>query len=317
MTKLRAVLVTTLAMSALGAVLASTASAAWFISGTELKEGQTAALATTAKVEKNIVFTVPSVTLKVTCTGLSATKPEIVQGTDEELHATSLEFTGCGVTEPTNCKTESTTIATEAVDVLTGGVTESPDTKTTLKPHTGTTIAVLTLTGGACALAGEKALSGDITLNSPTLLEEKTEQALEGLGTLENESLQLGGKPAYLEGKALLKLSSGKQVRDVHAFQYTYNASTLHFFSEIPLEQGSTLTNHGNDKIETNAESTTAETIFKAKKNCLKKALNLNEACVMKIKLEMTGNNSATFNATVEDVRNHETGAAHVPLMNP
>lgn len=119
---------------------------------------------------------------------------------------------GCAESSPADCATESE-ISTNPVEAE--GTAGSGEARLLFKPKTGKTLATLIFdsSGGGCAVEGEKPLTGMVVLNTPTLEEERTLQAIEGLGSLEQGpySLQLAGNGAYIEGgNASLKLASGK-----------------------------------------------------------------------------------------------------------
>jgi hypothetical protein len=206
------------ALAALGAtllsfgVVANGASANWFIEKTGLKEHETAALASTASVDENLVLSASGLGLKITCTGLSQTKAELDGGT-ELGQASALVQEGCSVTEPATCSLSSSKITSEAV-LAEELPFENPDSKVIFSPQKGTTLALLTLEGGSCALAGKKSVEGLASFNAPKLQESFTTQSIEALGEKEHEyntSLTVAGQAAhFLKGKALLKLASGK-----------------------------------------------------------------------------------------------------------
>lgn len=80
------------------------------------------------------------------------------------------------------------------------------------RPVTGKTVAVLEIEGTSCAIAGEKPLTGEYTQDLDTGQTESTTHQLEGLGSIENHSLQLAGTEAYISGgDALIALESGSK----------------------------------------------------------------------------------------------------------
>ena len=110
---------------------------------------------------------------------------------------------------PTLCATESNEIETEPL-VGTVKTSTSPQDRVTFAPKTGKLIAVVVFKGPECPLAGEQPISGSFTQKLPTGQTEAVTQPFEGLGSAENNSLQLGANKIYLEkGKALVKLASG------------------------------------------------------------------------------------------------------------
>jgi len=89
-------------------------------------------------------------------------------------------------------------------------ITEAPfpDSRLLFRPKSGKIFATITFTG-SCVFAGEEGVKGEVSLNAPNLVEELTEQRIEGLNTTENNSLEMDGAKAYLEGgKVQLGLTS-------------------------------------------------------------------------------------------------------------
>jgi hypothetical protein len=183
----------------------------WLVTGTALATGATLALATTAKVDESTVLNVPSLGIQLTCTGgsnkvLTGTKPYI-QGPDGG-GAESLIFEGCSEIGPSGCTIE-TQVPTKPV-VATVEYGANLEDRILFSPTTGHTFAEVEFKG-TCALAGEKPVNGKAVLGGPSGQEELVAQPLAPLGTTENNSLEEGKQPAYLEkGRALITLATGK-----------------------------------------------------------------------------------------------------------
>ncbi len=214
MSRVRLVVAALSVVFTLSAVIASSASAGWFIGGEELAAGNAATLATTAKVSTAIVLNASSLKVKVACksTLLHGESPEIV-GT-ETLKAKSLTFEGCVTTEPASgCALEKSSIVTLPLNATMGSGSAYPDVAITFKAQTKKTLATILFSEkNICAFEGEQPLTGAVTLNAPTLQEELSEQPIEGLGSTENNSLEMGGTKTYLEkGKTPLKLAAGER----------------------------------------------------------------------------------------------------------
>jgi len=199
-----------LASLAFSAVAASSASAgSWFVNGTKLAKGTKVALATTAAVDESTVLSEPSLGVKLTCSGktLNGTSP-FIEG-EANGGAESLTFTSCSEIAPTTC-TIQTTISTEPVvaSVETG---TAPLDRIRFAPKSGKAFATVQFKG-TCAESGEQPVDGQVVLDSKTGQNESALQPLEGLGTTENNSLELFKAKAYLVGgKALLALSAGQK----------------------------------------------------------------------------------------------------------
>lgn len=207
MAKTRVATAALLASSVLGMAVAGSASAAeWFVSGTKLASSN--ALSTKMTVTTATVLSAPAVSAEIECTSLRGTKPEIVAS--DSAKASSLVFSGCSVLKPATCKLSSSSIASEPVTAEVSTDSEAED-RMTVSPRTGKTLALVPFEEGTCALGGSQPLKGKVTLGMPTGLEETSEQPIEAMGSLENNSLELGaGNKTYFKaGEAELKLVQG------------------------------------------------------------------------------------------------------------
>jgi hypothetical protein len=204
-----AVLVVAFAFSAIAATSAS-AAGSWFVTGTKLAEKATLALSSTAQVDESTVLNVPSIGIRLTCTGGTGKvlkgKGPYIQGPNTG-GAESLIFQGCSEIQPVGC-TIAEEIPTEPVVATLETSAKSPEDRIVFAP--GKKVFANVEFKGSCALAGEKPVNGKVTVAGPTGQSELTMQALAPLGTTENNSLEQGGGKAYLEkGRALLLLASG------------------------------------------------------------------------------------------------------------
>jgi len=213
-----AALAVPLALGAFGSASASAETAtkmAWYVSGTISTKGETAAVASPATLDSPAVFNAPKLTLKITCSKYSTTNAEIFGGEEEKGQVESAKFEDCSEIAPSTCKLEMPTIASGTLELLlrlfSPPEQAGPHLLKDVHALTGSTIAVITFEGSGCPIAGERALTGSF-LEAASLATEETSHAIEGLGTFENNSLELAGQKVYLEGgKTLLKLSSGSQ----------------------------------------------------------------------------------------------------------
>ncbi len=201
------------------AVVAGPASANWFIGGTELGVGKTAALANTAQVDTAAVLNIPKLKVKLTCTGniLRGVNPEII-GTNKG-KAKSLIFEGCKTVEPaTGCELleNPQEIPTEPIEATVTKAT-SPADRVFFKPKTKTLFANINFKEkNVCALEGKEPITGGVTINAPTGQTEILNQPIEGLGSFENNSLEIGGAKAYIEGGRALLLVLTAQTWSFH-----------------------------------------------------------------------------------------------------
>jgi hypothetical protein len=196
-----------------GAVASSSALAGmgWFVGGARQKASETTGLA--AGVIESVVLTSPSLGLKLTCSALSSEKAEISGATLAK--AKHLFFENCSEIEPATCVLASKTETVAPIFVL-PELVGSTKLLLLFHPETGNEFAVIDFVKNkaqskSCAggLVGEKPVLGAVNLAAPTGLEEATEQDIEGLGTTSNNSLEVGGDKAYIEGRVCLRLNSG------------------------------------------------------------------------------------------------------------
>lgn len=185
---------------------AGSAHAAWFIGGSELKTS--AALASSSSSEGGILLTVPSILVTVACSG------SLVSGTGQEINsgnvikAKSLAFNGCETIEPeTDCELagEPALIITQPLTgTVTLGTTKSED-RIKFVAQTKNLLATVSFAEtNTCVFNGEEPIKGSVTLAAPTDQSEEVVQDAEGLGSVENNSLEVGsGNKAYLEGCSL------------------------------------------------------------------------------------------------------------------
>jgi hypothetical protein len=225
MPRAKIIIATLLAGVTLSAVAADSASADWFVSGTKLAAGKTVAVASTAKLDTLLGVTIPFTGAVVTCTGNGVTLLRIsaavlVAQTNPLLGGlllTTLIIEHCEVEAggKSICKLEEqpTSISTQPLKAI---LTKGPHTgedRATFSPQTKNTIATLHFSEeDTCGLTGSVPLVGSLTMRLATGQSEEASQAMEGLGTTENNSLELGGDKAYVTGgEALLRLASGSK----------------------------------------------------------------------------------------------------------
>jgi len=199
-----------LATVALALVGASSASAhGWVINGTELTT--TAALAHTAAVDTPYNLRAPSLGLRITCTGKEAsiTKGELL-GSAKIAQGESFSMEGCSEISPAACKLSSTTISSNAFLWLLSLVASILPLRILLHAPSGKVLSMLTFEGAECAVEGSLPITGIAVRALQESTNEQVLQPLEGLGTTENNSLEIAKSKLYIEGgRTLLKLASG------------------------------------------------------------------------------------------------------------
>jgi hypothetical protein len=215
MSKIKVTAMTAVALVAVFAlsVVASASAAGWKVNGAALTGS--AALATTAQVDAAATLTIVPGTgakVKIVCSGslLRGEKPEI-DSTNTGM-ASKLTFEGCATTEPTKCALSSSTINTNPISATVTTAT-APADHVTFTPLTKKTFAEVPFSAtNTCAFNEPEPVNGAVTVNAPTGQTENGSQAIEGLGSIENNSLEVAGDKSFIEGgKALLKLASGSK----------------------------------------------------------------------------------------------------------
>jgi hypothetical protein len=200
MSKTQAFIAAFAVVLALAGLTASVSSAAgsWYVEGAKLAAGSKESLATTAAVETAAVLNDPAESLKVTCTGgtgktLDGVAP-FIEGT-EKGGAEALTFLGCSEVTPANCSVE-TTFSTNPI-ITTLATATSPEDRVTVTPKTGKELVELNINGATCAITGGKPITGSFTLAAPTGEVESALQPIEGLGSVENNSLLIAGHHSF------------------------------------------------------------------------------------------------------------------------
>jgi hypothetical protein len=211
MSRVKISLMAVVAVLAFSAMAAGSASAEWFVNGVLLAKGTSAKLTNTAKVDSDAKLSIPVAGIKILCSGttLDSEGAEIVGGTSEG-KVKSLIFTGCGVTEPkTGCTLEKSEIKTAALNALATKGAGEADTLVFEAQTKGELARFSFSSANTCAFNEEESIKGSVRLIAPTGQLELLSQAIEGLGSIENNSLQVAGDKAFIEGgKALLALES-------------------------------------------------------------------------------------------------------------
>jgi hypothetical protein len=216
----------------LGAIAASGAYAenefkgggTWIVSGAKLAEGTEKQLLTAWNgAPFTLTTTVGEAKLKlsspnISCLSLLGANCRITNksGTVATVQADFISFTEAKVVEPSGCTLMEGQVVTKAL-VATLGMGGN-GTGATLKfvPASGTTLAVVVLTGGSCPLAGTYKITGTVfaemanaTGVSTKTQEVKFSEAIQksaGTGT----SLAFGANPAILNGGIKATLTSGE-----------------------------------------------------------------------------------------------------------
>jgi len=216
MSRIKIVVMALFAVVALSAMIASSASAAgWHVNGTELGKNSKQALTTAAAVDTAATLSIvtKSETIQIKCSGttLNGTSPEII-GTNEGM-AQALTFTGCATTKPaTKCTLSKTTVATNPIKVFVTKGSGEADVAT-FDPLSEEPFADIPFSDtNTCAFDEPEPVSGPVRVNAPTGQTEEEVQVIEGLGSVENNSLEVAKDKAYIEGgNAGLKLASGSK----------------------------------------------------------------------------------------------------------
>jgi hypothetical protein len=198
MSKIKLMLAVAIGALALYAAAAGSASAAgWFLAGTKMTPSQSAAVASTAALSAPLVISTPSIGLTLTCDGTVLVREGIIH-TDGTYLSKEIVFHSCTSSGLPECTLGSSEIKFNALTGL-ARLASSPEDRITFKATTKATLATLPFTGANCPGA-EVPLNGEFTLKMPTGQSELSTQLLEGLGSVENNSLELASSKTFFEG---------------------------------------------------------------------------------------------------------------------
>jgi hypothetical protein len=211
MSKVKVTMMMLFAVIAMSAIAVNSASAEWLIGGRALSG--TAPLATTALVDEKTKLLVPTIEdLTIECAGetIDLENPALIA--PDKVFATKLTFLGCStVKPPTHCEIEAQPVGISTNPVLAlAALKTGEEDKVTFTPGTGKIFAEIAFSGGnTCAFNGVEGVKGSVTVGAPTGTLELLNQAIGGIGSIENNSLEVANSKAYLVGgKILLKLAS-------------------------------------------------------------------------------------------------------------
>jgi hypothetical protein len=215
MPKVKLTIAVLLAALTLSAVAASSASADWYVSGTKLATGATVGLATTAKVDTDQVIRIAALGsfIKILCNGTILLILRVQLDPPNVLLIEHLILEGCSTIEPaTKCVLTNSQIETEPIKAVATKGAGSSD-RLTFTPATKTTFAQIPFSEkNTCLFNEPEPINGAFTVGAPTGQTEEVGQAIEDLGSTENNSLEVAGDKIYLEGgRVLLTLLSGSK----------------------------------------------------------------------------------------------------------
>jgi hypothetical protein len=194
----------------LGLLNAASASAEWLVGGTVLSGS--VSFSSQALIDEAPTMLLPALNLSVVCGGhfLDMLHPLITA--PDRASASSWIFLGCNVTMPASgCSLveENETIPTAAIlaRVFLGPGEED---RLLFAPETKGTFANMSFSEkNICAFAGIEPVKGSFIAGMPTGRLNLATQPFVYLGSVENNSLEVGGKVVFLDGgRALLRLAS-------------------------------------------------------------------------------------------------------------
>jgi hypothetical protein len=191
---------------------ATSASAGWFVGGTQLTTS--ARLATAEVVDEIPTILVPAIEdLSFTCSGgtFDNASPEIIAG--NSVKAQALTFLECKTIKPaTGCALASETIGTVPITAV-ASLGPGEEVRVKYLPQTKSIIAeVEFLDTNSCAFDGLEGVKGSITEGIPKGQLEAATETLVGLGSVENNSLEVANSKIIIKGgRGLVKLASGSK----------------------------------------------------------------------------------------------------------
>jgi hypothetical protein len=210
-----------LAAVAMSAIAASSASAdEWFIEGTKLAAGKSAALATAAPVDELIAFKMlagSSSEVEIRCEGANLIKAEAYISGGTGGMAKAVTFEACEITKPsTDCALEGQprNISTTALGITTLLAGPATKIKVNVHPLSGTQFTTIPIASGSTCLdgEGEKPIKGSVFVLSSNTGTESVTHTVMAQGSLENNSLEVAGQKAIVStGLVLDKLASGSK----------------------------------------------------------------------------------------------------------
>jgi hypothetical protein len=214
MSKTIKMLTVVLAVCAFSAVVSAQASAGeWFVGGSVLKGS--AAIAGTASLSTAGVMKAPAVeNATVDCkVYLFLAHAAIVAGQPELAAAFTAAFFLCEAFAQTGtCALGALAINSSLLNATVKVGSKSPEDRVLVLPRTKSLLAEIPFSEtNTCAFAGVEGVKGSVTLAMPTGQSEESAQAIEGLGSVENNSLEIANSKAYITGRALVKLASGSK----------------------------------------------------------------------------------------------------------
>jgi hypothetical protein len=201
--------VTVVSVMVVSGAFAALASANWMAGGKDVPSGTNLQISLVATVHEAPVLNVPSLKIKLSCTGLDVEEGFIIGGSSLD-KAGSLKFLGCKVIEPVS----STCVLAEEVIKVSAVLSKATlfgtlAARILFSPEQGNLFAEVPFSeANTCALSGNEPVKGRVTVAAPLGQDELLLQPIEGLGETENHSLEIAaGNAAFIEkGKILLRL---------------------------------------------------------------------------------------------------------------
>jgi hypothetical protein len=208
--KVNRIAATLFVVTALSALASASASAQWLVGGTTLVGS--AALSPQDLVDESSTLLIPAIGLSIVCSGhfFDALKPQI--RAPDIAFAAALTFLGCNTTVPaTGCALAEINqpIPTNAIlGLAVLGPGESD--RVVFAPATKTIFTNIVFNeGNTCAINGVEPITGEVVAAAPIGQLELLAQSIVDLGSVENNSLQIAGDKAFIDGgRYLLTLAS-------------------------------------------------------------------------------------------------------------
>jgi hypothetical protein len=157
MSRVKLLFVSVMAVFAVGAVVASEASAAphWVINGTPLGSGSESVLGLLSGGSARLVSKIGTVPTEVVCTTADATGT--ILAVNEDAAPSGIQFTSCKVEHPSGCTVKEPITTVALTSELLSNEVVGLDTWT---PTSGTEFTSLTITGTACSVESKTPVTG-------------------------------------------------------------------------------------------------------------------------------------------------------------
>jgi hypothetical protein len=203
MSRIKVMLLAGLAVMAASAVASSSALAEWLVNGTVLTGS--AAIASLPLIDSSPILHLPQAGIAILCESLHLFGGRILP--PDLIYIEKIVFLHCHTIAPTPTKCQlNPTEATIESTALLGLATLTRILNG--KPESGKQFTSIPFSEEFCAIPGVTPVKGEVTLGATDANTDKAEHLVTGLGSVENNSLEVGsGNKGFLLGAILVGLA--------------------------------------------------------------------------------------------------------------